>query len=96
MLAASSIDSMLKEYGYKDGSLFNRIETAHCDGLLTSQMRDWAHEIRLSANEPRHADHDYKGATAQDAAQAVRFAKALAEYLFVLPARVTKWKGLSN
>lgn len=93
MLAASSIDSMLKDKGYKQGSLYNRIEKSTEDGLLTAQMRDWAHEIRLSANEPRHADDEFDGATEKDAEQAIEFARALAEYLYVLPARVQKWKA---
>jgi hypothetical protein len=93
MLAASSIDAMLKEKGYKSGTLYKRIEVAAEQGTLTSQMQDWAHEIRLSANEPRHADDDFTGASEAEAEQVIQFAKALAEYLFVLPARVQKWKA---
>jgi Domain of unknown function (DUF4145) len=96
MLAASSVDSMLKDRGYKQGSLYSRIEKAHADGLLTAEMRDWAHEIRLSANEPRHADDDFAGATAADATQVIEFAEALGEYLFVLPMRVEKWKAAAK
>ncbi|MBE1527413.1 hypothetical protein GGC65_001869 [Sphingopyxis sp. OAS728] len=96
MLAASAIDSMLKDKGYKDGSLFSRIELASNDGLLTKEMRDWAHEIRLSANEPRHADDDYDGATVQDVDQIIEFVKALTEYLYVLPSKVSKWKGAAQ
>jgi hypothetical protein len=96
MLAASSVDSMLKDKGYKTGSLFGRIKEAHEQGLLTAQMRDWAHEIRLSANEPRHADDDFDGATNADAKQVIEFAEALGEYLYVLPARVKKWQSAVN
>ncbi|WP_292932063.1 DUF4145 domain-containing protein [Novosphingobium sp. PASSN1] len=93
MLAASAIDWMLKEKGYKDGSLYSRIEKASQDGLFTSEMRDWAHEIRLSANDPRHADEDYFGSTIEQVDQIIQFAESLGEYLFVLPARIRKWKG---
>jgi hypothetical protein len=93
MLTASSIDAMLKDKGYKQGTLYSRIEQSAADGLLTAQMREWAHEIRLSANEPRHADDEFNGATEKDAEQAIEFARALAEYLYVLPARVEKWQG---
>lgn len=96
MLAASSVDSMLKDKGYKENSLFFRINQAHEDGLLTRQMRDWAHEIRLSANEPRHADDDFQGATSEDAKQVIEFAEALGEYLYVLPARVKKWQSIAS
>jgi Domain of unknown function (DUF4145) len=95
MLSASAIDAMLKDQGYsnKKESLYNRIEMACSDGLLTESMRDWAHEIRLSANDPRHADEDFEGSTKRDAEQTLAFAQALGEYLYVLPARVKKWKS---
>ncbi|HBQ92767.1 MAG TPA: hypothetical protein DD795_08235, partial [Erythrobacter sp.] len=59
MLAASAIDAMLKDNGYRDGSLFARIQQASNDGLLTNEMAGWAHEIRLRANDPRHADDEF-------------------------------------
>ena len=95
MLAASSVDVMLKDKGYTAGSLYSRIEKANESGLLTTQMREWAHEIRLSANEPRHADNQFEGATSAEAKQVIQFAEALGEYLYVLPARVKKWQALA-
>jgi len=92
MLAASAIDAMLKDKGYSEGSLYSRIKSARDDGLLTSEMEGWAHEIRLSANEPRHADDQFTGASKEDAEQILAFAKALGEYLYVLPARVMRWQ----
>jgi hypothetical protein len=93
MLAASAIDAMLKDKGYSAGSLYSRIKEAREAGLLTPDMEAWAHEIRLSANEPRHADEQFDGATSEDAEQILAFAKALAEYLYVLPARVKRWQN---
>lgn len=92
MLTASAIDAILKDKGYLKGTLFQRIKAASDDGLLTSEMTSWAHEIRLSANEPRHADDRFEGATPEDAEQIIAFAKALGEYLYVLPAKVQKWQ----
>jgi hypothetical protein len=63
-------------------------------------MKTWAHEIRLAANDERHPDFD--DATPDDAQQCVEFALALAQNLFVLPARITrgldkaKLKGSAN
>lgn len=51
MLSASSVDAMLKEKNYKKGSLYNRIDEAVKDGVITAQMADWAHQIRLDAND---------------------------------------------
>jgi len=52
-------------------------------------MKQWAHQVRLDANEPRHAD-EKKPATLEDAKRSVAFTTALAEFLYVLPARVTR------
>lgn len=90
MLCASSIDAMLKEKGYTDGSLYNRINEAADDHLITEEMKTWAHEVRIDANDQRHADDDAGLPEVEDAEKTIEFAKALAEYLFVLPSKVTR------
>ena len=90
MLAASSVDAMLKAKGYKDGSLYERIDKAVSDHLITNEMGLWAHEVRLEANGQRHADENFTLPTADDASRIIAFAEALAEFLFVLPARVSR------
>lgn len=90
MLAASAVDAMLKEKGYTTGKLYSRINKAAKDHLITKGMAKWAHQVRLDANDQRHADEDSDLPIEQDAIRAVEFAKALAEFLFVLPSRVTR------
>jgi len=90
MVCASSVDAMLKGKGYKDGSLYNRIDKATENHLITQDMATWAHAVRLEANGSRHADETEDMKTDEDAKDAIAFTKALAEYLFVLPARVNK------
>jgi DNA-directed RNA polymerase subunit RPC12/RpoP len=90
MLAASSVDAMLKEKGLTDGSLFNRINKAAENHLITRDIAKWAHRIRLDANDQRHADNDSCLPTIDDAKKIVEFAQALAQILFVLPARVQR------
>ncbi len=88
MLAASSVDAMLKEKGYLDGSLYSRIDQAATDHLITDAMAKWAHQVRLDANDQRHADKDVNLPSEEDAKRSIQFTKALAEFLFVLPAWV--------
>lgn len=90
MLAASSVDSMLKERGYKEGSLYARIDAAVMDGVITPDMAQWAHDVRLDANDQRHADDGAALPNQEDAKRAVDFAVALGDLLFVLPARVKR------
>jgi hypothetical protein len=94
MLAASAVDAMLKIKGYKEGSLNQRIDKAAADHLITSEMAQWAHEVRLDANEQRHADESAPLPTGEDAGRCVEFALALGQFMFVLPARVQR--GLTD
>ncbi|QAB15838.1 DUF4145 domain-containing protein [Hydrogenovibrio thermophilus] len=90
MLAASAVDSMLKLKGYAKGSLYDRIEKTVKDHVITQDMATWAHEVRLDANDQRHADEEASLPSQADAERVVDFAMALAEILFVLPSRVQR------
>lgn len=94
MLSASAVDAMLKDKGYRTGSLYSRINTAVEDHLITDNMATWAHEVRLDANDERHADDDAELPDTSAAQKTVDFALALAEYLFVLPSKVQR--GISD
>ncbi|MBI4608491.1 MAG: DUF4145 domain-containing protein [Candidatus Rokubacteria bacterium] len=94
MLAASAVDAMLKAKGYKEGSLYNRIDKAAADHVITKEMAQWAHEVRIDANDQRHADEAAPLPTADEARRCVDFARALGEFMFVLPAQVQK--GLTD
>ena len=95
MLAASAIDAMLKAKGLKEGSLNARINDAARDHLITDEMAEWAHDVRLDANDQRHADDATWHATAEDAQLVIDFASTLAEILFVLPARVKRGRKIA-
>jgi hypothetical protein len=90
MLAASAVDAMLKEKKYKVGSLYARIEKAAEDHVITSDMAKWAHEVRLDANDQRHADEAVQLPSETDAKKCIDFARALGEFMFVLPSRVER------
>ena len=90
MLSASAVDAMLKAKGYKEGSLYNRINKAAEEHIITNEMAKWAHEVRLDANEPRHADEKEPLPTEDDARKCVDFVLALGQFLFILPARVQR------
>jgi hypothetical protein len=88
MLAASAVDAMLKAKGLSEGSLYNRIDKAATTHLITSDMAAWAHEVRLDANDQRHADESATLPDSKDAKRCVDFVIALAQIMFVLPDRV--------
>lgn len=90
MLAASAVDAMLKAANLKSGSLFERINQAADQHLITPEMAQWAHDIRLDANDQRHADESAPLPTQEDAERVIEFALALGQFIFVLPARVRR------
>jgi Domain of unknown function (DUF4145) len=92
MLAGSAVDAMLKEKGYQDGSLYERIDSAVKDHLLTPGMGEWAHLVRLGSNGPRHADLQAPHATREEADSALSLTEALANFLFVIPAQIERGK----
>lgn len=96
MLSASAVDAMLKLKGYVEGSLYARIEKAAADHLITPEMAAWAHQVRLDANDQRHADQAANLPTQQDAKRVLDFASALAEFLFVLPGRIQRGLEANN
>jgi|TARA_R100000049_G_C1922126_1_gene67170 hypothetical protein len=90
VMAGSAVDAMLKDKGFVEGSLYSRIDSALSEGLLTQDMANWAHEVRLGSNRPRHADGDNPHVTSTEAEQSVDFAEALGNFLFVLTARIQR------
>jgi hypothetical protein len=90
MMAGSAVDAMLKAHGLETGSLYSRIDEALSKNLLTKGMADWAHNVRLGSNRPRHADKEKPHVSQDEAKQSVEFAEALGNFLFVLTARVDR------
>ena len=90
MLAGSAVDAMLKEKELTEGSVYDRIDKAVEQNILTRDMADWAHEVRLGSNRPRHSDDKDPHVSSEDAKRSIDFAKTLGHVLFVLPMLVKR------
>jgi hypothetical protein len=90
MVTGSAVDAMLKAIGYTEGSLYNRIDKAVEENQLTKNMGEWAHEVRLGSNRPRHADKEKPHVSPEEASQSAVFADALGFFLFVLAKHVER------
>ena len=89
-MAGSAVDAMLKHFQLIEGSVYKRIDLAVSQHILTAAMGEWAHEVRLGSNRPRHADKEDPHVSPHQALQSVEFAEALGHFLFVLSSRVNK------
>jgi hypothetical protein len=90
VMAGSAVDAMLKHHKLIEGSVYTRIDLAVSQHILTAAMGEWAHEVRLGSNRPRHADKENPHISPQQAQRSVEFVEALGDFLFVLSSRVTK------
>jgi Domain of unknown function (DUF4145) len=89
VMAGSAVDAMLKGKGYAEGSVYQRIDVAVRDHLLTEDMGRWAHHVRLESNRPRHVAAENPHVTRKEV-RVIEFADALAQFLYVLPTRIKK------
>lgn len=92
VMAGSAVDAMLKILGLEKGTLYERIDQAVNEHKLTAGMGEWAHDVRLGSNRPRHADKEKPHVSEAEAQQSVEFADALGYFLFVLTRRIEKGK----
>lgn len=69
--------------------LQSRIDALHNAGRLTSDLKDWAHLIRIDGNESVHED---EALTESEIRQLGTFTELFLTYTFTLPARVAARK----
>jgi hypothetical protein len=93
MLAGSAVDAMLKKKGLTEGTVYERINEAVERNILTQEMADWAHEVRLGSNRPRHSDEDDPHVSPAEAEKSIEFARTLGHVLFVLPERIARGRA---
>lgn len=90
VMAGSAVDAMLKHLNLTEGSLYSRIDKAVESHVITKAMGEWAHEVRLGSNRPRHADQESPHVSPEEAKQSVQFTEALGYFLFVLSAQIER------
>lgn len=93
LAACSAVDAMLQSRDEKLkrlGTLNLRIEKAAENNLITEDMKTWANQVRLDAIDQRHPEKGKPVSDGEDARRIIEFAKALATFLFVVPAMVTR------
>ena len=93
LLCGSAVDAMLKAHGHREGSLNSRMDQAKAGGIITEGIAAWAGTVRLDADDQLNLDEESSMPSRTDAERSLDFTMALAEILFVLPARVKRGMG---
>lgn len=93
VMARSALQFVVREKGAKKGSLKEQIDDLGAKGVLHPLMQDWAHEVRLLANESAHPEAPAPPpATPQDARDIVDFLDYLMFYLYDLPQQISEYR----
>lgn len=80
------IDIATKELHLKEEEkLVRRISALRETGLITQEMADWAHIVRIDTNSAIHSDEEF---TADEVDQLLKFTEVFLTYSFTLPAMV--------
>ncbi|UWR43679.1 DUF4145 domain-containing protein [Phaeobacter inhibens] len=76
----------------RGSTLSKRIDKLHDKNIITSPVKDWAHDIRLDRNS---AVHEGEG-SGKDAAEYIEFLKLFFNMAFSLPNRISEKRNPSN
>lgn len=68
-----------------EDKLVRRITALRATGLITQEMADWAHIVRIDTNVAVHSDEEF---TADEVDQLLKFTEVFLTYSFTLPAMV--------
>ena len=82
--------------GAKKNKLIDQIDEIAAMGIITSSLRDFAHEIRLEGNDGAHPGKDgLEDVTEKDADDILEFTDHFFNHVYVMPARLNARKPAS-
>jgi hypothetical protein len=90
VMCRRALQTSVIERGAKRHKLTQQIDELFKKGIITKDIKDWAHEIRLTGNIGAHPDEDgLKDVTPKDAEELIRFIEEYLNYVYVMPSKVT-------
>ena len=93
LMARSALQFAVREKGAEGGGLKSQIDDLVTKGVLHPLMKDWAHEVRLLANESAHPEAPEPiEVTPEDVKDVVHFLDLLLLYLYDLPKQIENYR----
>lgn len=84
-----ALQTSVIEKGAKKDRLIDQIDELFDNDVITGDIKDWAHEIRLAGNIGAHPDKDgLNDVTAQDAKEMIDFMEEYLNYVYIMPSKV--------
>lgn len=97
VMARSALQFVVRDKGARQGKLKAQIDELGKAGILHPLMENWAHEVRLLANESAHPNAPVPSeVTPEDAKDIVSFLDFLLFYLYDLPAQIDQYRKRKN
>ncbi len=85
-----ALDVSTRGLGATKGSLKARIDSLRERGIITSAVADWAHHVRVIANESVHES----GGSIEDAEECLEFVKTFLTMTFTVPEEIARKRSL--
>ena len=93
VIARSALLFVVRDKGAKGKTLFDQIDDLANRGVLHPMMKDWAHEVRLLANDSAHPDAPIPAhVKPEDAKDILNFLDLILLYLYDLPKQIENYR----
>lgn len=101
VLARRAVQNICEEKGISKRDLKDQIDELFSKNVITSDLRDWAHEVRYVGNDAAHPNDNDNDVDKNDAEEIIDLLESLCEVLYVAPAKAAnrkeiREKGKSN
>ena len=91
VMCRRALQNSVIERGAKKDKLLNQIDELFGNQIITKDIRNWAHEIRLTGNIGAHPDEDgLNDVNHEDADELIKFMEEYLNYVYIMPAMVAK------
>jgi len=89
VMCRRALQSSVIEKGAEKDRLVDQIDELYDTQIITKDIKDWAHEIRLTGNIGAHPDEDgLEDVTPEDAEELLKFMEEYLNYVYIMPAKV--------
>jgi hypothetical protein len=89
VMCRRAVQSSALQLGAKGGKLIDQIDDLSKTGIITTPLKEFAHEIRLTGNDGAHPDKDgLEDVTEKDGEAIIEFTREYLHHVYVMPAKL--------
>jgi hypothetical protein len=89
VMCRRALQTSVIQKGATRGKLSDQINELFNKGIITEDIMNWSHEIRLTGNIGAHPDQDgLENVSPQDTEELIKFMEEYLNYVYIMPAKV--------